>query len=62
MLAARKEIFITGWMISPYFSLKRPDDQEEYRLDNVLGKVARAGIKVNIIIYNAPKLALAIDS
>jgi phospholipase D1/2 len=62
LLAARKEIFITGWMISPYFSLRRPDEQEEYRLDNVLGKVARAGIKVNIVIYNAPKMALAIDS
>jgi phospholipase D1/2 len=31
-------------------------------LDNVLGRVANAGIKVNIIIYNAPKMALNIDS
>lgn len=28
----------------------------------VLEKIAKAGIKVNIIIYNAPKLALTIDS
>ncbi len=25
LLAAKREIFITGWMISPYFSLRRPD-------------------------------------
>ena len=49
-------------MLSPYFNLKRPDLKNQYRLDNVLAKVANAGIKVNIIIYNAPKLALNIDS
>jgi phospholipase D1/2 len=36
LLMAKKEIFITGWMLSPYFSLKRPDTNGEYRLDNVL--------------------------
>jgi hypothetical protein len=49
-------------MISPFFSLKRPDDKEEFRLDVVLGRLARSGIKINIVIYNAPKMALAIDS
>jgi hypothetical protein len=49
-------------MLSPYFSLKRPDDNEEYRLDIILSKVAKAGIKINIVIYNGPKLALTIDS
>lgn len=62
LLSAKKEIFITGWMISPYFSLKRPDPKNEHRLDNVLSKVANAGIKVNIIAYNGPKMALNIDS
>jgi phospholipase D1/2 len=28
----------------------------------ILAKIAKAGIKINIIIYNAPKLALTIDS
>jgi phospholipase D1/2 len=62
LLEAKREIFITGWMISPYFSLKRPDHKEYYRLDVILAKVAKAGIKINIVIYNAPKVALNIDS
>ena len=49
-------------MISPYFTLRRPDFKGEYRLDNILSHVANAGIKVNIIVYNGPKLALNIDS
>lgn len=28
----------------------------------ILAKVAKAGIKINIVIYNAPQLALNIDS
>lgn len=27
LLAAKKEVFIAGWMLSPFFSLKRPDDK-----------------------------------
>jgi hypothetical protein len=49
-------------MISPFFSLRRPDYKNEYRLDSILGNIANAGIKVNIIIYYAPKVALNIDS
>lgn len=25
LLSAKTEVFITGWMLSPYFCLKRPD-------------------------------------
>ena len=49
-------------MISPYFLLKRPDPEQKSRIDNVLSIVANAGIKVNIIVYNGPKMALNIDS
>ena len=31
-------------------------------MDVILGRLARAGVKINIIIYNAPKMALNIDS
>ena len=27
LLQAKNEVFITGWMISPYFCLKRPDPE-----------------------------------
>lgn len=49
-------------MISPYFCLKRPDPQQETRVDRVLSKIANLGIKINIIVYMEPKVALNIDS
>ena len=49
-------------MVSPFFCLKRPDPNHETRLDKVLEKVATSGIKVHIIIYMEPKVALNLDS
>lgn len=49
-------------MISPYFYLRRPDPEHETRIDRVLEKIANCGIKVNIIVYMEPKVALNIDS
>ena len=62
LLLAKSQVFITGWMISPYFCLKRPDPDGETRLDKVLEKIAKSGIKVHIIVYMEPKVALNIDS
>ena len=53
---------MTGWWISPQFCLKRPDPEKESRLDRVLEQVAKNGIKINIIVYMEPKVALNIDS
>jgi phospholipase D1/2 len=39
ILAAREEIFITDWWLSPEIMLIRPAD-ESMRLDNLLGKRA----------------------
>jgi hypothetical protein len=38
-------------MLSPFFCLKRPDPNNEFRLDNVLQKMALLGVKVYIIVY-----------
>lgn len=62
LLSAKTEVFITGWMISPFFCLRRPDPNNETRVDKVLGKIANLGIKINIIVYMEPKVALNIDS
>ena len=62
LMSAKKEVFITGWMLSPYFSLRRPDPDSKTRLDKVLESVAKNGIKINIIVYLEPKVALNIDS
>lgn len=62
LLAAKKEIFMAGWMISPYFELKRIDRTEQYRFDRVIAKIANSGIKINILLFNCPTVALNIDS
>ncbi len=40
ILAAREEIFITDWWLSPEILLVRPCDDGSMRLDNLLGKRA----------------------
>lgn len=63
LIRARKEVFITDWMISPYFMLVRPQPLEsEYRLDRVFEKLAKRGVRINIILFLEPKLALNNDS
>ena len=62
LLQAKNEVFLTGWMLSPYFCLKRPDPEERTRVDRVFEKIAKSGIKINIIIFMEPKIALNNDS
>ena len=38
--AARYEIFITDWWLSPEISLKRPYNSDYWRLDNMLKRKA----------------------
>ncbi len=40
ILAAREEIFITDWWLSPEIMLIRPSHDDSMRLDNLLGKRA----------------------
>lgn len=53
MLKAKKSIYITGWMLTPYLLLKRPRelDDRSCRLDYVLENAAQRGVKVYIILY-----------
>ena len=64
IIKATKEVFLTGWWISPELYLKRPvsPDNTEFRLDKVLQKIASRGVKINIILYREVKLALNNDS
>lgn len=61
---AEKFVYITDWMITPYFLLKRPKelDDRSCRLDYVLETIAQRGVKVYIILYMEPKIALNNDS
>jgi phospholipase D1/2 len=40
LLTAKEEVFITDWWLSPEIMMIRPSDDETYRLDNLLGKIA----------------------
>ncbi len=40
LLKAKEEVFITDWWLSPEIMMKRPTDDETFRLDNLLGKIA----------------------
>jgi len=60
LLRAKKEVFITDWWLTPELPLKRPveDAESEYRVDKVLAKIANAGVRVYIIVYNEVKLLM----
>jgi phospholipase D1/2 len=55
---AKEEIFIADWWLCPELFLKRPTDDLQYRLDKILLKKAREGVKVYILLYKEITLAL----
>ncbi|KAI8978828.1 phospholipase D [Trametes punicea] len=50
ILLARETIQIHDWWLSPELQLRRPN-KERYRLDRLLEKKAKEGVKVYIILY-----------
>jgi len=62
LLQAKSEVFITDWWLSPEISLKKPFTGDETRLDQVLGKIARNGVKVYVIVYHEVKMVMYNDS
>ncbi len=58
LLKAKRRVYIADWSLAPYLFLKRsvPLDLKE-RLDNVLIEIAKKGVKVFVIVWNAPKYA-----
>jgi len=56
LMTAEKEVFITDWWLTPELYLKRPvnlynTEMDEYRLDNVLAKIAEKGVKVWVLVW-----------
>lgn len=64
LMKATKQVCITGWMITPYFLLKRPGKitDKTYRLDGVLESLAKRGVKIFIIAFKEPKMFVNNDS
>lgn len=61
--SAQDEIFIRGWWISPEVYLLRPIERHpESRLDKVLLRAARRGVKIHIILFKEYKAAMPNDS
>lgn len=59
---AKEEIYITDWWMCPELFLKRPTDDLQYRLDKILLKKAKEGVKVYILLYKEITFALNLMS
>ncbi|CAG2219287.1 PLD1_2 [Mytilus edulis] len=61
--SAKEEIFITDWWLSPEIYLKRHTmDWNRWRLDKVLERKAKEGVKIFILLYKEMSVALNISS
>jgi len=60
--SAREEIYITDWWMCPELYLKRPTDDLQYRLDKILLKKAKEGVKVYVLLFKEVTLAISLLS
>lgn len=61
--SARYEIFIRGWWVCPELYLKRPIEQHpQSRLDLVLERAAKRGVKIHIVLFKEYKGPMPNDS
>lgn len=61
--AARYEVFIRGWWICPELYLKRPiESYPQTRLDIVLEKAAKRGVKIYMVLFKEYKGPMPNDS
>lgn len=52
LINAEHSVFINDWFFSPKIHFKRPiEEYEDTRVDRVLTKLAKRGVKVYIIVY-----------
>ncbi|CAF2677542.1 unnamed protein product [Rotaria sp. Silwood2] len=62
LLTAKEQVFITDWWLSPEVMLIRPTEDETFRLDNILGKIADEGIRVYVMVFKEMKFAIGLNS
>ncbi|KAI7865707.1 hypothetical protein BDF14DRAFT_1729766 [Spinellus fusiger] len=63
ILAAKKEIYISDWWLSPELYLRRPPElNHDFRLDRLLKRKAQEGVMVYVIVYKEMSVALTINS
>jgi len=56
--SAREEIYITDWWMCPELFLKRPTNDLQYRLDKILLKKAKEGVKIYILLFKEVTLVM----
>ena len=59
---AREEIYIADWWLCPELYLKRPNNDLQYRLDKILLKKAREGVKVYVLLFKEVDFLLGLVS
>ncbi len=59
---AKEEIFITDWWLCPELFLKRPTDDLQYRLDKILLKKSKEGVKIYILLYKEFSFVFSLDN
>ena len=63
ILNAKEEIFITDWWLCPEIYLKRPaQNRLDYRLDELLIKKAKEGVKIYVLLFKEVKFAIGLVS
>ncbi|CAF4056400.1 unnamed protein product [Rotaria sp. Silwood2] len=62
LLTAKEEVFITDWWLSPEIMMIRPTDDETFRLDNLLGKIADDGVRVYVLVFKEMSFAMGLNS
>ncbi|CAF1019078.1 unnamed protein product [Rotaria sordida] len=62
LLTAKEEVFITDWWLSPEIMMIRPSDDENFRLDYLLGKIADKGVRVYVLVFKEMSLAMGLNS
>ncbi|KAF8908954.1 hypothetical protein CPB84DRAFT_1813208 [Gymnopilus junonius] len=50
MLLAKESIYIHDWWLSPELQMRRPE-KDKYRLDRLLERKAKEGVKIYVILY-----------
>lgn len=61
--AAKEEILIADWWLSPEIYMKRPAlAGTTWRLDEILKRKAKLGVKVYVLLYKEVEMALGINS
>jgi phospholipase D1/2 len=59
---AREEIYIADWWLCPELYLKRPKNDLQYRLDKILLKKAREGVRVYVLLFKEVDFLLGLVS